>query len=101
MTGSRTGSRGFCMTFGLILALAPTGPAGAADDRPRAPCDCRASSGFWPQGAETCIDGTIHVCGMSQNVSAWITTRRGCPLAYTRPRLSRQADSAFFSSRSE
>jgi hypothetical protein len=33
----------------------------------------------WRQGEALCLNGTMAVCAMDQNVSAWKSTGRGCP----------------------
>lgn len=93
--------RGSFLMTGLLLAA--NGTARAQTAHTPADCDCRAAARQWQQGAETCINGEIHICGMNQNVSAWISTRRACPTAGLTRKIVRAsyADSAFFSSRSE
>lgn len=44
-------------------------------------CECRANGQSWRQGHEVCLRGTLHVCGMDQNVTSWIQTKKPCPEA--------------------
>ena len=92
---------------GKLLAAMMMCPAGAfaaelqQDVRPAKDCDCRASGLMWRQGEETCISGTMQVCGMDQNVSSWIETKKPCPTAgfsRVQMRLAYALDAACFSS---
>lgn len=90
-------TRGLQLCLIATLAVVLSRAAASAQD---AECDCRARGQLWSQGAETCIQGELHVCGMNQNVSAWISTRKSCPTALLGRRVVSRlyADSAFFSS---
>lgn len=89
-----------CRTLGAAMACVIWSEAGFAQTGAQsADCDCRASGRMWAQGVETCIQGQLHICGMNQNVSAWISTQKSCPTARMGRRVSGfYADSAFFSS---
>lgn len=61
------------------IALLPAIPAPAADKT--IPCLCRAFGKDWNQGDRVCFGGAIRICGMSGNVTSWITTSESCPSA--------------------
>ena len=94
------------MIFAALMLCPATARAAdpPRDIRPAMDCDCRANGLKWRQGEETCVNGAMQVCGMHQNVSAWIETKKPCPTAgFSRfsARVAYALDAACFSSRSE
>jgi hypothetical protein len=44
-------------------------------------CKCVAKGRRWSQGEKLCINGTFRLCGMSQNIAAWLPVGAPCPVA--------------------
>jgi hypothetical protein len=44
-------------------------------------CECRARGKAFTIGEQICLNGTIAICDMNQNVTTWRSTRNTCPNA--------------------
>jgi hypothetical protein len=51
----------------------------AAD--PTQECECRARGKAFTIGEQICLNGTVAICDMNQNVTTWRSTRDACPNA--------------------
>jgi hypothetical protein len=65
---------------GALVFIFPEGIQAVAKE-PARDCDCRASGRLWSQGEKTCMNGSLYVCGMNQNISSWEKTSGSCPVA--------------------
>ncbi len=44
-------------------------------------CECRARGKAFTIGEQICLNGTVAICDMNQNVTTWRSTRSVCPNA--------------------
>lgn len=44
-------------------------------------CECRARGKAFTIGEQICLNGTVAICEMNQNVTTWRSTRDTCPNA--------------------
>ncbi len=44
-------------------------------------CECRARGKAYTVGEQICLNGTVAVCDMNQNVTTWRSTSTYCPNA--------------------
>ena len=51
----------------------------AAD--PTQDCECRARGKAFTIGEQICLNGTVAICDMNQNVTTWRSTKDTCPNA--------------------
>lgn len=66
-----------------LCSMVCTGAVGVANDAPHMdaadlPCACVAQNRRYAQGDFACIAGIRMVCGMNQNVTAWLSKGEPC-----------------------